>query len=420
MSIQVMTWVFRQTLPPREKVAALAIADEADDTGLCFTRNSLLAAKASLSPGTFKRAVKQLVEWGMLETKPQFTVTGRQTTNLIQLRIDRDVPFEVAEAVKEEGSKFNPTPAGDSENATKPAPSDGDPMEGVQIGPLANAANSGGEGVNLNPTGGSQLDPSGESTADSPITRFNTPSLNSAAVVPNFGSVKPPPLPVRKAAGSAGEQETIDRDSSQFIAEQFERLKTIYQQFNKATFIGSEPLPWAKFRKLPFEKRHEAETKLPLYFKGFNAAYARWQTAKPSERGPKPKCASLRDYICGEMFEKIGWPSAPVAPPKPPPAAWCAAIKSAPRSQFDEGAVFVQAESQSFRDWKAAERRAGAVALGARKFVRRAEDSDQIAWSGYGLFYASETPPSEEDFEDRIAGRTTSGGDPGNRTRGAA
>ena len=399
MSIRSMTWVFRQALPPREKVAALAIADEADDSGLCFTRNSKLAAKASLSLGTFKRAKKQLIEWGLLEQTAQIMASGRQTTNLLQLRIDRDVPFEVAEATMQEGSNSDPIPEDDSEKAAETGDSALAGAGGVQSEPLEIVEEISGDGVKLTPTGDSTVTPSGESSGDSPITRFTSPSLSSAEVVPNFGSIKPPPLPSRKAAGSAGEDETVDRDSSHFIAAQFEQMKTTYQQFNKAGFIGSEPLPWAKFRKWPFEKRHEAVMKLPLYFKGFNASFARWTASPSSERGPKPKCASLREYVCGEMFEKLGWPQAPITPPRPPSAAWCDFIRNARRGQFDADAFFIAAESQAFRDWKAAERKAGTACNGARRYTRRSPDGEKPEWSGYGLFYAREYPPGEDEFE---------------------
>lgn len=244
------------------------------------------------------------------------------------------------------------------------------------------------------------MTPSGESPAESPIPLSKSPTLNPVEVVPNFGSIKPPPLHSRKAAGSA-EMENVDRDNPAFIAEQFERLKTIYQQFNKSAFIGNEQLPWKSFRKWPFEKRHASVTKLPLYFKGFNATFARWNAAKPNERGEKPKCASLRDYICGELFENIGWPKEPVAPPKPPHPAWCAAIKAARRSQFDDGAFFAADDSDQFATWIAAERKAGVTPLGAMQFRRRdPNDENKIAWSGRGRFFVSEWPPAESDFTE--------------------
>lgn len=398
MSLNVMTWVFRQTLPPREKVAALAIADEADDTGECFTRNSKLAAKASLSVGTFKRAKKQLLEWGLLEQSAQIMVSGRQSTNLLKLRIDRDVPFDVAEWVIAEGSKSDPSQDDESESEADAVTSESQPDGGVQSAPPSNVEKSAPGGSQIEPHGGvTAKHPTGESTGESPISLSKAPTLKPVEVVPNFGSIKSPALPSRKPQGSA-ETENVDRDSQAFIAEQFERLKTIYQQFNKAAFIGNEQLPWKTFRKWPFEKRNESLLKLPLYFKGFNASFARWNSAKPSDRGEKPKCASLRDYICGVLFENIGYPTEPILPPKPVSTAWIEELKRMPLTPFDLGEkVFVELGTDAWRDWVAAFKRANLL-LSYRKIGNNVGDPNA---GKTGHYFRQALPPREEEFTEQ-------------------
>lgn len=47
MSIRAMTWAWSITLPPTPKLVLMALADIADDTGLCWPSHSALAAKCS-------------------------------------------------------------------------------------------------------------------------------------------------------------------------------------------------------------------------------------------------------------------------------------------------------------------------------------------------------------------------------------
>lgn len=405
MSIQVMTWVFRLQIPPREKVVALAIADDADDAGDAFIQLWKIGAKASMSVGTVKRAIKQLMEWGLLEKEPQFTVSKRQSTNFYHLRTDRDAPFEIAEAVAVEGSKLDTQQDDDSENEAIAAASESAVGEGVQSAPLKIIEETAQGGSQIGPHEGVTGEPHGGVTADSPNNPFKDSALtNPPRIVPDFGSIKPPPLPGRKAAGSAGKDEQADPDSSEFIAKQFEQLKTIYQQFNKAGFIGVEQPAWAKFRKLPFDRRHAAVTKLPLCLKAFNAMYARWSSAK-GDRGQKPKCPSLRDYICGELFDSIGWPKEPVAAPKPPNAAWAAALERMPLTPFDQGEKhFVEQGSEAWRVWVAAFERAGVPLL--RMSPRRiasngGREGDDPNAGKTGRYFAQALPPREEDFEQQ-------------------
>jgi hypothetical protein len=66
MSVRVMTAVWAITLPDSEKLVLLALADCANDEGVCWPSMATLAAKCSKSDRTVQAAIKALVGKGHL------------------------------------------------------------------------------------------------------------------------------------------------------------------------------------------------------------------------------------------------------------------------------------------------------------------------------------------------------------------
>lgn len=66
MSIKIMTEVWEIKLPDSEKIALLALADCANDEGLCWPSMATLARKCSKSDRTVQKAIQSLCDKGHL------------------------------------------------------------------------------------------------------------------------------------------------------------------------------------------------------------------------------------------------------------------------------------------------------------------------------------------------------------------
>ena len=64
MSVRIMTAVWTVNLPDSEKIVLLALADSANDEGLCWPSMATLASKCSKSDRTVQAAIKSLVARG--------------------------------------------------------------------------------------------------------------------------------------------------------------------------------------------------------------------------------------------------------------------------------------------------------------------------------------------------------------------
>ena len=81
MSLEAITWAFKQTLDPGSKITLLALADYADDDGRSFPRVKTLAEKTSLSVRTVRDRLRKLEELGYLVTSSQERLDGSQMSN---------------------------------------------------------------------------------------------------------------------------------------------------------------------------------------------------------------------------------------------------------------------------------------------------------------------------------------------------
>lgn len=82
-----MTWAFDLPLEPRAKIALLAIADNADDSGVAWPSRDLIAQKSSQSRATVNRRMAYLAELEVLTVHERFREDGSQTTDEIRLNL---------------------------------------------------------------------------------------------------------------------------------------------------------------------------------------------------------------------------------------------------------------------------------------------------------------------------------------------
>jgi hypothetical protein len=88
MSIRVMTWAWSTALPPTSKLVLMALADIADDLGVCWPSHPTLAAKCSLTDRTLRRVLCSLQAQKLVFIQPRFKTDGSRTSNRYRLAVD--------------------------------------------------------------------------------------------------------------------------------------------------------------------------------------------------------------------------------------------------------------------------------------------------------------------------------------------
>jgi DNA-binding transcriptional ArsR family regulator len=82
MSIDAMSWAFKQDLPPSEKLVLLSLADHHNGgTGLCIPSQASVAEQTSMSVRTVQRHMASLEERGLIRRVPRFRGEGRGRTS---------------------------------------------------------------------------------------------------------------------------------------------------------------------------------------------------------------------------------------------------------------------------------------------------------------------------------------------------
>lgn len=82
-----MNWAWRQALTPTLKLVLMALADAADDRGVCWPRVSTLAKKCTVSMRTVQRSLRSLIDRGLLIAEPRRGRDGSSTSNRYRLLI---------------------------------------------------------------------------------------------------------------------------------------------------------------------------------------------------------------------------------------------------------------------------------------------------------------------------------------------
>ena len=88
MSVRAMAWAWRQQLSGPEKLVLMAIADHADDDGICWPGNAHIARKCNLSQRSVQRHIKNLIDNGYMTAHRRYRETGGQTSNRYVLNVD--------------------------------------------------------------------------------------------------------------------------------------------------------------------------------------------------------------------------------------------------------------------------------------------------------------------------------------------
>lgn len=83
MSVIATAWVWSLDLPTSTKLVALALADYANEDGVCWPSVSRLAGRCSMHPRTIQRHLSDLEERRVLVRQPRFNELGVQTSSLL-------------------------------------------------------------------------------------------------------------------------------------------------------------------------------------------------------------------------------------------------------------------------------------------------------------------------------------------------
>jgi len=88
MSVRAMAWAWRQQLSGPEKLVLMALADHADEDGICWPGNAHIARKCNLSQRSVQRHIKNLIDNGFMTAHRRYRDTGGQTSNRYVLNVD--------------------------------------------------------------------------------------------------------------------------------------------------------------------------------------------------------------------------------------------------------------------------------------------------------------------------------------------
>lgn len=89
MSYRALEWAMEVTLAPATKMILVVLAWHADDDGVCWPSVSTIARKSGSSTRTVRRAIKTMVNQGVMEIRPGYERRGRQTSNTYRLSVDK-------------------------------------------------------------------------------------------------------------------------------------------------------------------------------------------------------------------------------------------------------------------------------------------------------------------------------------------
>lgn len=111
-----MNWAWRQALKPVPKLVLMALADIADDKGICWPSMSTVATKCNVSTRTIRRCIQDLVTRDLLQVEQRYRRDGSSSSNRYRLQLRG-------------GDKLSPTP--DTRDSTPGPVCQGPPHSGV-------------------------------------------------------------------------------------------------------------------------------------------------------------------------------------------------------------------------------------------------------------------------------------------------
>jgi hypothetical protein len=99
MSVKALTWAFDQPISATEKVVLLALADYANESGVCWPSIALLVKRAHVGERTVQRSLQFLEDKGFITRERRLRENGSDTSNLYRLMFDRSCQ-EVSISIK--------------------------------------------------------------------------------------------------------------------------------------------------------------------------------------------------------------------------------------------------------------------------------------------------------------------------------
>ena len=89
MSVKALTWAFDQPISATDKVVLLALADYANEHGLCWPSISSLVQRAHVGERTVQRALQSLEDAGFITRERRKRENGSDTSNIYRLCLER-------------------------------------------------------------------------------------------------------------------------------------------------------------------------------------------------------------------------------------------------------------------------------------------------------------------------------------------
>lgn len=107
-----MNWAWRQALTPTLKLILMALADAADDQGVCWPSVSTLAKKCTVSTRTVQRSLRVLIHSGLLIAETRQRRDGSSTSNRYRLLMrggdNLSLPCETGDIRPGQGCRGDP------------------------------------------------------------------------------------------------------------------------------------------------------------------------------------------------------------------------------------------------------------------------------------------------------------------------
>ncbi|WP_086775597.1 helix-turn-helix domain-containing protein [Vibrio coralliirubri] len=103
----ILSFIPLKTGSPISKLVLLKLADNADARGVCFPSLNYLAQYCEVSVRTVKRHVNELEKQGFVKRIKRFDDSGRQRSNIYQLRLPSDSHIQQADLDQADGNLNN-------------------------------------------------------------------------------------------------------------------------------------------------------------------------------------------------------------------------------------------------------------------------------------------------------------------------
>jgi response regulator of citrate/malate metabolism len=82
-----MNWAWQQALKPVPKLVLMALADAADDQGICWPSVATVAGKVGVSTRTVRRVMQALISGKLLAAEQRYRSDGSCSSNRYRLSL---------------------------------------------------------------------------------------------------------------------------------------------------------------------------------------------------------------------------------------------------------------------------------------------------------------------------------------------